>query len=130
MDALAQFKEVQRKSWAHFAPLESVTTPPAALLARHAASGPASACWTWPAARGRGHPTARAGARVAGLDLTPELIERARQNSRIAEVEVEWHVGDVEELPFEDATFDAVVSQFGHMFAPRPEVAVSGVCAC
>jgi SAM-dependent methyltransferase len=30
----------------------------------------------------------------------------------------------VEQLPFETATFDAVVSQFGHMFAPRPEVAV------
>ena len=29
------------------------------------------------------------------------------------------------QLPFEDATFDVVVSQFGHMFAPRPEVAVS-----
>ena len=126
MDALAQFKEVQRKSWAHFAPLESVTTPPAALLARHAGIRPGQrvldvACGTGVVAV----TAARAGARVAGLDLTPELIERARQKSRIADGEVEWHVGDVEELPFEDATFDAVVSQFGHMFAPRPEVAVS-----
>jgi SAM-dependent methyltransferase len=32
--------------------------------------------------------------------------------------------GDAEALPFEDATFDIVVSQFGHMFAPRPEVAI------
>jgi NADPH:quinone reductase-like Zn-dependent oxidoreductase len=36
MDALAQFKETQRKSWAHFAPLETLTTPAAAQLVRHA----------------------------------------------------------------------------------------------
>ena len=33
--------------------------------------------------------------------------------------------GDVEALPYGDAVFDAVISQFGHMFAPRPEVATS-----
>jgi SAM-dependent methyltransferase len=33
-------------------------------------------------------------------------------------------VGDVEELPYKDGEFDVVVSQFGHMFAPRPEIAV------
>ena len=46
---------------------------------------------------------ARLGARVTGLDLTPELLERARENSRIARVEIDWHEGDVEKLPFGDA---------------------------
>jgi ubiquinone/menaquinone biosynthesis C-methylase UbiE len=62
---------------------------------------------------------------VTGLDLTPPLLEAARENARIAEVDVDWHEGDVEALPFDANTFDAVVSQYGHIFAPRPEVAVS-----
>jgi SAM-dependent methyltransferase len=68
---------------------------------------------------------ARAGAKVTGLDLTPELLERARFNSQVAGLDIDWHEGDAEELPFADASFDAVLSQYGHMFAPRPEVAVS-----
>jgi SAM-dependent methyltransferase len=68
---------------------------------------------------------ARRGARVTGLDLTPELLERARESAKIAGLEIEWHQGDAEQLPFEDRAFDAVLSQFGHMFAPRPEVAVA-----
>lgn len=125
MDALAQFKEVQRKSWAHFAPLETVTTPAAARLVRHAGvrAGQRAldvACGTGVVAV----TAARAGAQVTGLDLTPELIEHARENSRIAEVDITWHVGDVEELPFEKGAFDVVMSQFGHIFAPRPEAAI------
>jgi SAM-dependent methyltransferase len=68
---------------------------------------------------------ARAGAHATALDLTPELLERARQNAQLAEVTVDWHEGDIEKLPFADAAFDFVLSQFGHMFAPRPAVAVA-----
>lgn len=126
MDALTKFKEMQRQGWAHFAPLETWTTPAAARLVRHArvASGARVldvACGTGVVAI----TAARRGARATGLDLTPELLERARENARIAGLEIEWHQGDVEQLPFEDAAFDVVLSQFGHMFAPRPEVAVS-----
>jgi ubiquinone/menaquinone biosynthesis C-methylase UbiE len=60
---------------------------------------------------------------VTGIDLTPELLQRARENAVIAGVDIEWHEGDVESLPFGDGTFDMVLSQFGHMFAPRHEVA-------
>jgi ubiquinone/menaquinone biosynthesis C-methylase UbiE len=126
MDALAQFKEMQRKSWAHFAPLEAITTPTAALLVRHA--GVRSGQKVLDAACGTGVvaiTAARVGARVTGLDLTPELLEHARENAGIAEVDVEWHRGDVEELPFEAGSFDVVLSQFGHIFAPRPGVAVA-----
>lgn len=42
----------------------------------------------------------------------------------MAEVNVEWHEGDAEELAFGDGEFDAVLSQFAHIFAPRPEVAL------
>lgn len=126
MDRLAQFKETQREGWAHFAPLADNTTPEAARLVKHAAVRPGFrvldvACGTGVVAI----TAARLGARVTGLDLTPELITHARENADIAGVEVEWHEGDVEELPFGDAAFDVVLSQFGHIFAPRPEVAAA-----
>ena len=59
---------------------------------------------------------------ASGLDA---FLEHARENARIAEVEIEWHQGDAEALPFGDGSFDVVVSQFGHIFAPRPEVAIA-----
>lgn len=124
-DPFQQFKQVQREGWAHFAPLEVLTTPPAAELVKHARITPGQrvldvACGTGVVAV----TAARLGARVTGLDLTPELLARARENSALAGAEVDWHEGDVEALPFPDAAFDVVVSQFGHIFAPRPEVAL------
>lgn len=68
---------------------------------------------------------AQAGGRVVGLDLTPELFGPARRRAAQAGVTVEWVEGDAEELPFEDASFDVVVSTFGAMFAPRHEVAAA-----
>src|SRR5437762_5497353 len=124
-DAIAKFKEAQKQGWAHFAPLESMTTPTAARLAKFA--GVQSGQRVLDVACGTGVvaiTAARIGANVTGLDLTPELLERARENSGVAEVDVDWHEGDVEALPFPDGAFDVVLSQFGHMFAPRPEVAI------
>jgi SAM-dependent methyltransferase len=66
---------------------------------------------------------ARLGAHVTAIDLTPQLLERARENASLAQVDVAWREADVEELPFDDAEFDVVLSQFAHMFAPRPDVA-------
>lgn len=126
MDPLAQFKEAQKQGWAHFVPLEVMTTPPAARLIRHARVRAGQrvldiACGTGVAAI----TARRAGASVVGLDLTPQLLERARENARIAGVDIEWHEGDAEALPFPDASFDVVLSQYGHMFAPRPDVAIA-----
>ncbi|MEQ1730764.1 MAG: class I SAM-dependent methyltransferase [Vicinamibacterales bacterium] len=126
MDPFADFKDAQRKGWSHFAPLELQTTPPAAQLVRHAGVKAGQrvldvGCGTGVAAIS----AARLGARVVGLDLTPALLERARENARIAGVDIEWHEGDAEQLPFPDGSFDVVISQFGHIFAPRPDVTVS-----
>ena len=120
------FKQAQKQGWAYFTPLEAITTPSAARLVKHARIHAGQrvldvACGTGVVAI----TAARAGARVTGLDLTPELLARARDNARVAEVEIDWHEGDVEQLPFGDAAFDVVVSQYGHMFAPRPDVAVA-----
>lgn len=63
-------------------------------------------------------PAARKGARVTGLDFSPDLLAIARERAADAMVEVEWVEGDAQELPFPDASFDRVISTFGHMFAP------------
>jgi SAM-dependent methyltransferase len=63
-------------------------------------------------------PMAQRGAHVVGLDITPELFEDARHRAAEAAVEIEWVEGDAEDLPFDDASFDVVVSSFGAMFAP------------
>jgi SAM-dependent methyltransferase len=63
------------------------------------------------------------GARVVALDLSPAQVERGRGRSAASGQEIDWVVGDAEELPFADGTFTHVVSVFGVVFAPRPEVA-------
>jgi SAM-dependent methyltransferase len=65
---------------------------------------------------------AAAGAQVVGVDLTPELFETARRRASDHGVAVEWVEGDAEQLPFEDESFDVVLSAFGVQFAPRHEV--------
>jgi SAM-dependent methyltransferase len=124
-DPFAQFKQAQKQGWAHFSPLEAVTIPQAARLVRHAKVKAGDrvldvGCGTGVVAI----TAARLGAKASGLDLTAELLERARENARISQVSVEFHDGDAENLPFADGSFDAVMSQFGHIFAPRPEVAI------
>ena len=67
-------------------------------------------------------PAALAGAaHVVGLDLAPTLVAQARERADEAGVEVEVVEGDAEALPFEDASFDRVVSAIGIQFAPRHE---------
>ncbi|MDX6438741.1 MAG: hypothetical protein QOF45_1324 [Gaiellaceae bacterium] len=61
---------------------------------------------------------ARAGAEVTGVDLAPDLIETARDQTQAKGLSVRFDVGDAEALPYEDASFDVVVSTFGVMFAP------------
>jgi ubiquinone/menaquinone biosynthesis C-methylase UbiE len=63
-------------------------------------------------------PAARAGARATGLDFSPDLLAIARERASDAMVEVDWVEGDAQELPFDDASFDRVISTFGQMFAP------------
>jgi ubiquinone/menaquinone biosynthesis C-methylase UbiE len=70
-------------------------------------------------------PLARQGAIVTGVDIASNLIAQARERAAAENVSVTFDEGDAEELPYTDASFDAVVSIFGAMFAPRPEVVAS-----
>jgi SAM-dependent methyltransferase len=124
-DPFAKFKAAQREAWASFLPVEIMTTTPAAKLVKFAQVAPRQrvldvACGTGVVAV----TAACRGAQVSGLDLTPLLLERARKNAGIAGVDVEFIEGDAEALPYPDGSFDVVLSQFGHIFAPRPAVAV------
>lgn len=74
----------------------------------------------WAARRVAAH-----GAHVVGIDLGVDLIEAARAYAAAAHMEIEFRVGDAEALPFDDHSFDAVVSTFGVMFASHPEVAAT-----
>ena len=125
-DPYVDFKAAQRVGWASFGPLAMFTTPAAARLVRFAGVRPGQrvldvACGTGVVAV----TAARLGARVTGADFTPELLAQVRESSSIAELNVDWNDADVEQLPFADQEFDVVLSQFGHMFAPRPAVAVA-----
>jgi SAM-dependent methyltransferase len=68
-------------------------------------------------------PAALRGADVVASDLTPELLEAGRGRADAAGVELEWVEADAEALPFEDASFDVVISAIGVMFAPFHQVA-------
>jgi len=124
-DPFAQLKAAQREGWGLFSPLAAFTTPAAAMLVEFA--GVKSGQEVLDVACGTGVvaiTAARTGARVRGLDLSPALLVDARRNAAIIETEIDFVEGDAEALPYPDASFDVVLSQFGHMFAPRPEVAL------
>jgi SAM-dependent methyltransferase len=126
-DPFVELKQRQRQMWSSFAPTATFTTPVAAQLVAFVQIRPGERVLD--VATGTGVvaiTAARVGAHVDALDLTPELLEEARENARIAQFpEIVWTEGDAENLPYPDGTFDVVTSQFGHIFAPRPDVATA-----
>jgi len=85
-------------------------------------------------AAGNGNATlaaARRGCAVTSTDYVGSLLERGAERARAERLEVSFQVADVESLPFADASFDAVVSTFGVMFAPdhvRSAAEMARVC--
>lgn len=67
-------------------------------------------------------PAAKQGAIVTGIDLVPYLVDQAVTRAAQEGVEAKFEVGDAEALPYAEEAFDAVITMFGAMFAPRPEV--------
>jgi len=68
---------------------------------------------------------ARRGATVTGVDIAGNLLEAARENASRENVNINYQLGDAEELPSGSGSYDAVVSTFGVMFASRPEAAAA-----
>ena len=76
-------------------------------------------------AAGNGNATlaaARRFARVTSTDYVPALLERGAARAKADGLEVDFRVADAEALPFEDESFDVVLSTFGAMFTPRHDL--------
>ncbi len=67
-------------------------------------------------------PLARRGTEVTGLDIATNLLAQGRERAAAEGLAVSFDEGDAEQLPYADGSFDAVVTMFGAMFAPRPEL--------
>jgi len=67
-------------------------------------------------------PLARRGSIVTGVDIATNLLEQASERAKAEGLTIAFDEGDAEQLPYADASFDYVVTMFGAMFAPRPEV--------
>ena len=74
---------------------------------------------------------ARRGCDVVGIDYVPALLERGRIRAAAEHLSAEFVAGDAEDLPFPAASFDAVTSIYGVMFAPdhkRAAAELARVC--
>lgn len=65
---------------------------------------------------------AKKGAEVTGIDIADNLIEAAKQRAAAEGLEIKFEQGDAEAMPYADESFDLVMTMFGAMFAPRPDV--------
>jgi SAM-dependent methyltransferase len=65
------------------------------------------------------------GATVTGVDLGADLIEAAKTAAAEARLAIDFRVGDAEKLPFEDQSFDAIISTCGVMFVRDPDAAAA-----
>jgi len=64
-------------------------------------------------------------AHVTGIDLTPAMIEQARERQRSLELNnLEWRIGDATRLPFEDGSFDVVLTRYSFHHMPDPSAAL------
>jgi len=67
-------------------------------------------------------PAARSGASVIGQDIAPNLLEQGRARAKAEGLNIRFDENDAEALPYDDASFDTVMTMFGAMFTPRPDV--------
>lgn len=67
------------------------------------------------------------GAVVTAVDLTPAMLDLSRRRAEEEGLAVTAVLGDAEDLPLEDRSFDVVLSACGLWWAPRPDVAVAEV---
>ena len=72
-------------------------------------------------------PAARLGHQVVGIDIAENLIEHATEEAKYEGLDVKFDVGDAEDLPYEDNSFDVVISMIGAMFAPQPDKVASEI---
>jgi SAM-dependent methyltransferase len=118
-----ELKARHRKMWASGDYPEMVETfllPLGPALVEAAGIGPGMRVLDVGAGTGNASlPATKRGARVTASDLTPELLEAGKARAEAEGLELEWAEADAENLPFEDGSFDVVISAIGAMFAPQ-----------
>jgi SAM-dependent methyltransferase len=129
-----EYKELNRTMWAFgdYRPVAELLRPGAETLVERLAIEAGERVLD--VATGSGNvalAAARRGARVLGIDLTPEYLALARARVAEEDLPVELREGDAEDLDVGDEAFDVVTSTFGAQFAPRhARVATEMVRAC
>ena len=122
----AGLKARHRKMWAsgdYPSMVETFLLPLGPRLAGACRLGPGTRVLDVAAGTGNASiPAALAGAHVTASDLTPELLDAGRVRAEAAGVELDWVEADAERLPFEDESFDVVMSAIGSMFAPHHQL--------
>jgi SAM-dependent methyltransferase len=118
---LTAVKTRQQATWASgdFAEIATLIVPVAERLAD--AADLRAGTRVLDVACGSGNATiaaARLGVVATGVDYVPELLERGRERAAAERLRIDFRHGDAEEIPAEDASFDATLSVFGSMFAP------------
>jgi ubiquinone/menaquinone biosynthesis C-methylase UbiE len=124
IDQLAAVKERQQATWASgdYSAVGALIVPVAERLVDLADLRAGSRVLD--VATGSGNAAlaaARLHCEVVGIDYVGTLLERGRERAAAEGLEIELLLGDAEELPFADSSFDAVLSVFGSMFAPDHE---------
>jgi SAM-dependent methyltransferase len=119
----AELKERHRSMWAsgdYALMVDTWLTPIGARLAGACDLSPGVRVLDVAAGTGNASiPAAARGARVTASDLTPELLEDGRRRAEAEGLELDWVEADAENLPFDDGSFDVVMSAIGVMFAPN-----------
>lgn len=131
----SELKDRHRKMWAsgdYPSMVETFLLPLGPRLVEACGIGPGAQVLDVAAGTGNASiPAAALGANVTASDLTPELLEAGRIRAEADGLELAWVEGDAENLPFEDESFDVVMSSIGAMFAPHhQEVADELVRVC
>jgi len=128
LDALAAVKEKQQATWAS-GDYAVIGTSLQIIGERLCEAVDVSAGQTvLDVAAGNGNASlaaARRGCEVTATDYVESLLERARRRADADGLPLTTQVADAEDLPFEDASFDVVLSTVGVMFTPNPERAAA-----
>jgi SAM-dependent methyltransferase len=121
----AELKGRHRKMWASGDYPEMVETfllPLGPVLVEACGIGPDMTVLDVAAGTGNAAiPAAKKGAMVTASDLTPELFDAGRERAKAEDVDLAWVEADAENLPFDDESYDVVMSSIGAMFAPHHE---------